>query len=214
MKQPVRLYAWLTGLVFLVSQSLLAQTDSSKPKSRLELGQKPAPTSRVIHSRNFPFLKHPTVASLDRGVTVQKNTAINQYYRNQLLNATTTKTARATGTESSNVATPENRQISAEETRKSDKDFMYSNDQITVSNIYPNPANEFAEIDYKITGNVKDAKLTFYNVLGAQVADHTLDGNEGKVRIVTRDMNSGLYFYRLSIDNQKIVTKKLMVSHQ
>ncbi|RAJ99817.1 putative secreted protein (Por secretion system target) [Larkinella arboricola] len=214
MKQPVRLYAWLTGLALLLSQSLMAQTDSSKPKSRLELGQKPTPTGRVIHSRNFPFLKHPTVASLDRGVTIQKNAAINQYYRNQLLNSANKTPARTTSAEAGNLASLENRPPTAEENRKNDNQIMYSNDQITVSNIYPNPANEFAEIDYQISGNVKDAKLTLYNVLGAQVADHTLDRNERKVRIITRDMNSGLYFYQLSLDGKKIVTKKLMVSHQ
>ncbi|MGA0558349.1 T9SS type A sorting domain-containing protein [Larkinella sp. VNQ87] len=213
MKQSVRLYAWLTGLALLLSQSLMAQTDSSKPKSRLELGQKPAPTSRVIHSRNFPFLKHPTVASLDRGVTVQKNAAINQYYRNQLLNASSTKTpVRTASTETSNPVALENRQ-SAEEARKAD-DTMYASDRITVSNIYPNPANEYAEIDYHISGNVKDAKLSFLNVLGAQVAEYVLDKNARKIRITTSELNSGMYFYQLSLDGKTIATKKLMVSHQ
>lgn len=213
MKQPVRLYAWLTGLALLVSQSLLAQTDSSKPKSRLELGQKPAVTSRVIHSRNFPFLKHPSVSSLDRGVTAQKNTAINHFYRNQLLNTASSKTpVRTASADTGNLSVPEARQ-SAEETRKAD-DRMYANERITVSNIYPNPANERAEIDYQILGNVKDAKLTFFNVLGAQVGEYSLDRNERKVRIATSEMNSGMYFYQLSLDGQKIATKKLMVSHQ
>ncbi|GAB3899283.1 hypothetical protein GCM10028803_20150 [Larkinella knui] len=213
MKQPVRLYAWLTGLALLVSQSLLAQTDSSKPKSRLELGQKPAPTSRVIHSRNFPFLKHPSVSSLDRGVTVHKNTAINQFYRNQLLNTTANKTqVRPVSSDSGNLVVPEARQ-SAEEARKVD-DRMYASERITVSNIYPNPANESAEIDYQITGGVKDAKLVFYNVLGAQVGEYVLDRNERKIRIATSEMNSGMYFYQLSLEGKKIATKKLMVSHQ
>lgn len=213
MKQPVRLYAWLTGLALLLSQSLLAQTDSSKPKSRLELGQKPAPTSRVIHSRNFPFLKNPTVASLDRGVSLQKNSATNQYYRNQLLTVSTSKTtARTASTETGNSVAVDNHPGTAEGSRKDGE--MYSDDQITVSNIYPNPADESAEIDYHIKGDVKDAKLTFYSVLGSQVAEHTLDRNERKVRIATRDMNSGMYFYKLSLNGQKVVTKKLMVSHQ
>ncbi|RRB07515.1 T9SS type A sorting domain-containing protein [Larkinella rosea] len=213
MKQPVRLYAWLTGLALLISQSLLAQTDTSKPKSRLELGQKPAPTSRVIHSHNFPFLKHPSVSSLDRGVTAQKNTAINQFYRNQLLNTASSKTpVRTAGSDSGSLLVPEARQ-SAEETRKAD-DRMYANERITVSNIYPNPANESAEIDYQILGSVKDAKLTFFNVLGAQVGEYALDRNERKVRIATSEMNSGMYFYQLSVEGKKIATKKLMVSHQ
>ncbi|WP_138992154.1 T9SS type A sorting domain-containing protein [Larkinella sp. C7] len=213
MKQPVRLYAWLTGLALLVSQSLMAQSDSSRPKSRLELGQKPAPTSRVIHSRNFPFLKHPSVSSLDRGVTAQKNTAINQFYRNQLLHTSAGKTpVRAASSDTGNLPTPEAR-VSAEETRKVE-DWMYANERITVSNIYPNPANERAEIDYQIFGGVKDAKLIFYNVLGAPVKEYVLDRNERKIRIATSEMNSGMYFYQLSLEGQKIATKKLMVSHQ
>ncbi|WP_128544972.1 T9SS type A sorting domain-containing protein [Larkinella soli] len=217
MKQSVRLYFWFTGLALLLSQNILAQSDSGKTKSRLELGQKPsATTGRVIHSRNFPFLKHPTVSGIDRPVSVQKNDAINQYYRNQMLNGTASKPAvRSNSVETGAPVAVEARQQSAEDAaRMKADDRMFANERITVSNIYPNPANDFAEIDYQIAGSVKDAKLTFYNVLGAPVAEYGLDKNERKIRIATREMNSGMYLYQLSLDGKKVATKKLMVSHQ
>lgn len=91
---------------------------------------------------------------------------------------------------------------------------MYENDRIRVSNIYPNPANESAEIDYQILGPVKDAKLVFYNVLGGNVGEYVLDRNERKIRIGTSNLDSGMYLYQLSLDGKKVATKKLMVSHQ
>ncbi|GAB3270503.1 hypothetical protein GCM10027347_41240 [Larkinella harenae] len=213
MKQPVRLYAWLIGLGLLVSHGLLAQSDSSKPKSRLELGQKPAPASRIIHSRNFPFLKHPSVSSLDRGVTVQKNVAITQFYRNQLLTNSTSKApVRTVNADSGNSAAQETHQ-SPEDAQKDDR-WLFENDRIVVSNIYPNPADESAEIDYQISGTVKDAKLIFYNVMGAQVGEYILDRNERKIRIATNVMSPGMYFYQLSLDGKKMKTKKLMVSRR
>ncbi|MFC5407959.1 T9SS type A sorting domain-containing protein [Larkinella bovis] len=213
MKQPVRLYAWLVGLALLVSQSLLAQTDSSKPQSRLELGKKPATPNHAIPSKSFSFLKQHSVTSLDRGDAIHKNTAINQFYRNQFLNAAASRTPARTATAETGTLTVAEARQSAEEARKAD-DRMYANEKIIVSNIYPNPANESAEIDYQISGNVKDAKLVFYNVLGAQVGEYILDKNERKIRIATSEMNSGMYFYQLSLDGKKIATKKLMVSHQ
>ncbi|GAB3336369.1 hypothetical protein GCM10027299_46340 [Larkinella ripae] len=191
----------------------MAQSDSSKPKSRLELGQKPAATSRVIQTRNFPFLKNQTITSLDRGATAQKNATLNQFYRNQLQTTSSVKTpARTASSEPRNLVAVENSSNTAE-TQKVDES-MYTNELITVSNIYPNPADKSAEIDYQIFGPVKDAKLIFQSVLGAQVGEYVLDRNERKIRIVTSGMPHGMYFYKLSLDGKTMATKKLMVSHQ
>jgi len=202
----------LTGIALFGATGSRAQTDSG-PKSRLEMGQKPASVGRVIHSRNFPFLKHPSVASLDRNVSVSKNAAINAYYRSALLNNSSAKTTTRPAAELGNAVAAENRQQSAEELRKLDE-RMYATEKLIVSNIYPNPANDFAEIDYQISGSVNEAKLMISSVLGAPVAEYTLDRNDRKVRIATRDLTTGMYFYTLSVDGKKVATKKLLIRHQ
>lgn len=89
---------------------------------------------------------------------------------------------------------------------------MFANEHIVVSNVYPNPASESAEIDYALTSG--DAKITLLNVLGTPVAEYTLDRNDRKLRIPTRTMETGVYLYLLSIDGRKVATKKLLVRHQ
>ncbi|GAA4455448.1 hypothetical protein GCM10023189_23260 [Nibrella saemangeumensis] len=221
MKQTLRIYGCLLGLL-LATVSLRAQTDGPN-RSRLELGRKTTapstPTSsRVIHSRNFPFLKHPAAASLDREVALSKNSAINAYYRSLLIaptpqkSAANARTAQAESTATAAAPTSEIRPVISEQAAKTDE-LMFANDHITVSNIYPNPANDIAEIDYQISSGVNEAKLILLNVLGAPVADYVLDRNDRKIRIITRDMTTGVYFYQLSVDGKKVATKKLLVRH-
>ncbi|GAA4404472.1 hypothetical protein GCM10023187_21850 [Nibrella viscosa] len=221
MKQTLRIYGCLIGLL-LATVSLRAQTDGPN-RSRLELGRKTTtpsvPTSsRVIHSRNFPFLKHPAAASLDRDVAVSKNSAINAYYRSLLITPPpqkptgTARSVQAESTATTSAPASEIRPVISEQSIKSE-DMMFVNDQISVSNIYPNPANDIAEIDYQLSAGIGEAKLILLNVLGAPVADYVLDRTDRKLRIITRDMNSGVYFYQLSVDGKKVATKKLLVRH-
>lgn len=220
MKQTLRIYCCLLGLL-LATASLRAQTDSPN-RSRLELGRKttaPSATAatRVIHSRNFPFLKHPAAASLDREVSLSKNSAINAYYRSLLIAPAPQKAnsnpraAQAESTATASTATSEIRPVISENVKADE--MMFASDRISVSNIYPNPANDIAEIDYQVSSGVGEAKLILLNVLGAPVADYVLDRNDRKLRIITRDMNTGVYFYQLSVDGKKVATKKLLVRH-
>ena len=91
---------------------------------------------------------------------------------------------------------------------------LYISDKITVSNIYPNPAHEYAEMDVTIYTGLKEAKIIIYNVLGSQMSELTINKNEKKIRLNTRDLPSGLYFYQLSVDGKKVATKKMIVRHQ
>src|ERR1051325_7582907 len=103
MKQPVRLYFCLTGLALLLSTSLRAQSDST-PKSRLEMGRKPTPVEqRDLQTKKFPFLKQASATSLYRGTTVRRNSAINEYFRTQLIASPVTKSAaKSTSIEGTN----------------------------------------------------------------------------------------------------------------
>ena len=99
-----------------------------------------------------------------------------------------------------------------DENVRNSEDLMFSNDRIVVSNVYPNPASESAEIDYMLTSG--EAKITLLNVLGTPISEFTLDRSERKLRIPTRSMETGVYLYLLSIDGRKVATKKLLVRHQ
>jgi hypothetical protein len=88
---------------------------------------------------------------------------------------------------------------------------IYTSRLITLHDVYPNPAVESAQVDYKI----HEAKPTFTiiirNLLGNIVGKYTLDPSEGKLKMRTEDLNAGIYFFSLYIDNESVMTHKMMV---
>jgi hypothetical protein len=186
-------------------QGLQAQSVSGG--SRLNMvGKKKAPATQNIKFSNF------SGGVSYKPLTLQNPKALNRFYTSFLFasaNATDNNTLAVEvaekGTEKKSPALEA--QLRAEE-------LLFVNDKISVSNVYPNPASEYAEIDFTISAGLRDAKLTFYNVLGSQIQEFTLNKNERKLRVNTRDMATGLYFYQLSVDGKKVATKKMLVRHQ
>ncbi|RYU94494.1 T9SS type A sorting domain-containing protein [Emticicia agri] len=188
----------LIGLA-LLSNVALAQVE--KGKSRLDIGKKPTTKAQV---QKLSYVGKP----MPKEVKLDKPTVVNQYFRNALLNGSTKPVVVKTGnTETLTASVDRNVANSGE------PDKLFSNDKITVSNIYPNPANDFAMVDYAITGNVNDASMSFYNLLGNEVGNFELDKNDRKLKVQTTNWDSGVYLYQLVIDGKKVVTKKLLVRH-
>ena len=90
---------------------------------------------------------------------------------------------------------------------------LYNHEKLWVSNAYPNPADDVAEVDYQFSG-AGEAKLVLLNVLGTPIAEYELERNDRKVRIGTRLLDTGYYLYQLSVDGKKVATKRLLVRHQ
>ncbi len=92
--------------------------------------------------------------------------------------------------------------------------YLFQGDRIYVSHLYPNPAVDFAQVDYQFSGNNQEVKILIYNVLGMVVKEIDLDKVERSVKISLRELNSGLYMYQLLVDGKPVATKKLMVRKQ
>ena len=188
----------------------LAQSDGNK--SRLNVGKKKDPLTRTIGNSRIGIMRQN---GLDRGLTVKQSTAISNFYKSLLTSSgvgAPVQNARAKAAESSAPVLNDGKSATDEILRIEDR--LFANDKITVSNIYPNPSTEYAEIDYSVSGNFTEAKIVIYNMLGSTVNEHELDRSERKVKISTRDMANGIYFYQLSLDGKKVATKKLLVRHQ
>ena len=156
----------------------------------------------------------PVLSGLDRSAATRKNKAINEHYRTLLIAQPSVKSgARATTVETSNAPSTADARPAPEQEGKTEN-RLFANERIWVSNVYPNPADDVAEIDYQINGSVGEAKLVLLNVLGAPVSEYGLDRNERKMRIVTRDFATGYYLYQLSVDGKKVATKRMLVRHQ
>ncbi|MBA4852160.1 T9SS type A sorting domain-containing protein [Emticicia sp. BO119] len=199
MVKNLRKYILVLIGMALLSNVALAQVE--KGKSRLDIGKKPATKAPA---QKLSYVGKP----MPKEVKLDKPTVVNQYFRNALLNGSSKPAVvKTTNTETLTASTDRNVGNSSE------PDKLFSNDKITVSNIYPNPANDFATIDYSITGNINDASMSFYNLLGNEVGSFELDKSDRKLKVQTTNWDSGVYLYQLVIDGKKVVTKKLLVRH-
>ncbi|MDJ1466641.1 T9SS type A sorting domain-containing protein [Cytophagaceae bacterium DM2B3-1] len=89
----------------------------------------------------------------------------------------------------------------------------FSNDKITISGIYPNPATTSAALEYDITGELKEAKILISNVLGSSIGEYKLTREGHKMQLDTSEFAPGIYFYTLSVDGKSIFTRKLIIRH-
>ncbi len=212
MKITLRTYLF-TALAALVLFAAQAQT-SSRSSSRLNMGQK-RDGAKILAGKPGSLLGFKNI--VDKNLSITPSKAINSYYRSLMLQNGSPVTNEAPPSRP-RTATTDNRNSTIGESKSvleivKLEDNMFANDKIVVRNIYPNPANDFANIEYNITGNVSDAKILIYNVLFSSVGDYDLTKNEKQLRLQTQDMPTGVYYYQLMLDGKKVATKKLIVRH-
>ena len=92
-------------------------------------------------------------------------------------------------------------------------DILFSDDKISISSVFPNPASAYASIDYNLTNQTHSAKIILCNVLGNVVREYTLVRDARRLNISTLELTSGVYFYSLYIDGKNLVTRKLIIKH-
>lgn len=89
--------------------------------------------------------------------------------------------------------------------------YLFVSDKIIVSNLYPNPASDYVDVDYQNLSTVSEAKIVFFNILGQEVKELVLDREQRSLRLNLKDLNNGLYIYQLIIDGRSFVSKKLIL---
>jgi hypothetical protein len=92
-----------------------------------------------------------------------------------------------------------------------DKATIYNSRFITLYDVYPNPAVEAAFLDYHLANDQVKAKILVHNILGNIIGEYTLSSLENRVRIKTEDQSAGIYFYTLYVENEGVMTRKLIV---
>ena len=115
-------------VVFTTVSAVFGQVSSNK--SRLNVGQYPKKASFTPPSNSI-FDKANAVKNLN----VDSKSSINLFYRNLLINNTSSNKTSSTSTANSTI---------------DNSDKLFKNEKISISNIYPNPANDYAYLDYKI----------------------------------------------------------------
>lgn len=171
----------------------VGQTDPKR--SRLEIIPK-AKSSATLYRSGFSVKA--------REVKMNRSAAVNAYYKNALRFQTKSRSEQPVA-----PATSASAERSEDTNASSEK--LFSNAQITVSSLYPNPANEAVWVEYQL--NSGEATLSFSTPLGTKIAEHSLEKYERRLKISTQDIPNGIYFYTLLLDGKTLVTKKLLVRH-
>jgi hypothetical protein len=91
------------------------------------------------------------------------------------------------------------------------QDLFFSKENVQVKSFFPNPAVKSAVMEYTIKPTMQDAKITLQNVLGSIIDTYELSPDENKLTISTENLNPGVYFYTLTINDEGLATRKLIV---
>ena len=83
----------------------------------------------------------------------------------------------------------------------------------SMQNARPNPAPSYTNIPYTLPmGFNGNAQIVVKNILGAVVFVENINGGSGKVYVNTSELEEGIYFYSMIINNKSAYTKKLIIN--
>lgn len=91
------------------------------------------------------------------------------------------------------------------------KSFVFQTKDITIQDVYPNPVSDQAFIDYKIHTESMKAKVVIHNILGSSIGEYELSNSENRIKILTDDFAPGIYFYTVYLNNNGVLTRKLVI---
>ncbi|MBX2915944.1 MAG: T9SS type A sorting domain-containing protein [Cyclobacteriaceae bacterium] len=92
-----------------------------------------------------------------------------------------------------------------------EKPVLFQSKEITIQDVYPNPVQDHAYIEYRIHQENTKAKLSIHNILGKPMDNIELPAHETRVKLSTEEYTAGIYFYTLYLDNNGVLTRKLIV---
>ena len=77
------------------------------------------------------------------------------------------------------------------------ENYLYASDRIQVSQIYPNPATD--SISVTLSDGFDSGKIIFYTILGQKVLEKTISTQSPTISL--KNLNSGIYFYKIESNN-------------
>lgn len=92
-----------------------------------------------------------------------------------------------------------------------EKTSIYTSKYITIHDVYPNPITNYANIDYQLYTDQVKSKIVIHNILGNTIREYDLPFAENRVKVLADELSTGIYFYTLYIDNEGVMTRKLIV---
>ncbi len=77
--------------------------------------------------------------------------------------------------------------------------------------IYPNPANEYFRIDYKLPNHITNAMLELFDARGTYIKAYHLNRSNDSMFIPATDLPSGIYFYKVRVGQSLIGNNKILI---
>ncbi len=86
-------------------------------------------------------------------------------------------------------------------------------EKVNFSSAYPNPASKNVNFNYSLPVDFNSANLTISNILGTVVREVKINNISGSLQIPVSELSDGIYFYSLKVNEQLLLTKKMIVRH-
>jgi hypothetical protein len=81
------------------------------------------------------------------------------------------------------------------------------------SAMYPNPANYVAKLDFTIDNTEENVTFVLFDLLGSKTEEIEITERSGSLTLNTSGLTEGIYFYSLLINNESVLTQKLIIKH-
>ena len=91
------------------------------------------------------------------------------------------------------------------------RNYVFHSKEITIHEVFPNPVQNEAFMDYQLHQDQVKAKIVVHNILGKPMGEYELNFLENRVKISADELASGIYFYTLYLDNNGVATRKMIV---
>ncbi|MBX2897122.1 MAG: T9SS type A sorting domain-containing protein [Cyclobacteriaceae bacterium] len=102
-------------------------------------------------------------------------------------------------------------QVNIQVQERIEKPVLFHSKDITIQDVYPNPVQDYAFIEYRLHNENAKAKLIIHNILGKPMDEFELPTSETRVKLQTEEYTAGIYFYTLYLDGNGIITRKLII---
>jgi len=180
--------------LFFGFHSLFGQYEKNKSRLNIKRNQSAyiPKLPILLAKRNFKVN-----TTLETNVDIKSNNYISQFLKSSFVSNSVVKSENQTDKKIFNEFENDN--------------YLFANDKIVVSNLYPNPANDYVDIDYQISGSFAEAKISLYNILGQEVKELVLEKDQRNLRLYLKELNNGLYIYQLIVDGRALASKKLIL---
>lgn len=81
-----------------------------------------------------------------------------------------------------------------------------------ISDPRPNPARDFTFFDYTLPHDARNARLVVRNLTGTIVLEIPMPPAESRIKVETNSLSNGVYLYSFMINDQVVLTRKLVIS--